>query len=969
MKQFEEVIRTVGSFGRYQKFQCLLIFIVGGGTAFFQLGNTFYSASADHYCRVYNDQTFTDVSSVKNCTVPYTTDGDDIVWNKCKRYDVHVNTSQDVSVEVCFPRSDDTLKCDQGWVYDKTWYENTVVFEYDLVCDKDWMKQLSKSIVPVGNLVGSVVFGQISDIFGRKPVFIITLILTVAISIGTSFTQSYTIFIIGQFCLGVCPLSLFITSQVMVMELVGMEFRTMCGILSHVGISLFYMLMGVIALLCDGDWRKIQLIVGIIYVLYLPSIFLVTESPMWLMQKHKYDKCLKVLKRFARFNKTTIPDNFFEDEKKLHLESKSEERQHTLIDLLKPPRLRLRTLLMCFNWFSCSFVYYGISLNTDQLGENPYTTFILAGFVEIPGRLLAWWLMGVIGRRWSLCGFSIIGGLALILSVPPELPEVSTAIALVAKMCIAAVFTIVYVYGAEIFPTVVRNAGLGVSSMSARVGSIISPYVVLLDVYWAPLPFVIMGGTSAIAGLTALFLPETRNKKLPATIEDGETFGTKYDEKRDGEDTKVNEQPWIYMPLSGCRHPAGASDYDTSRDMNWNDKSLTLKSKGKMCIYDINPERHLTCSLGPCYYRDEYTDTGRHAPAISIAARHIDGVKDGHPNSLVQPVDTHGFKTPGPNYRPNSGYWGRGPKKSFGLSKPAKHETLGPGPAGYIVNGPDSKAAYTLAKRLPDTQGQGWRQASDPCTPGPNAYNIGTTMGKGVAMSVRSRQPVHQKIVGPSPNAYMLPDSIRRKPTALLTHKPFELKEETKPGPTVYQLNGKTLRTAPIFSCRKQCKPCFPDILNYPNEVKEISPAPGSYHRPKKFTQNDNPSFSMGKRAKNWKNEVPGPNHYDIATPHRPDAKKAPSFSITGKFRPIEKHDSPGPAAYFPPPISDQPRYSMSKRHTGGSFKSSNPAPNAYIIGNGQTAKGVYSGGHATLKGRASPYVHSGLAATVRLHQ
>ncbi|XP_077978509.1 organic cation transporter protein-like [Glandiceps talaboti] len=265
---------------------------------------------------------------------------------------------------------------------------------------------------------------------------------------------------------------------------------------------------------------------------------------MWLMQKHKYDKCEKVLKRFAKFNKTTLPDDIFEEEKKMYLKSKSEvdmpkEREYTLMDLLKTSRLRLMTLLMCFNWFSCSFVYYGISLNTDQIGENPYTTFILAGFVEVPGRLLAWGFMNWIGRRWSLCGFSVIGGIALMLSVPPENPALSVAIAMVAKLCVAAVFAIVYVYGAEIYPTVVRNAGMGVSSMSARVGSLISPYVMLLDVYWIPLPFVIMGSTSVVAGLAALLLPETKNRKLPETIEEGELFGTKNYGKTDEEDPKV----------------------------------------------------------------------------------------------------------------------------------------------------------------------------------------------------------------------------------------------------------------------------------------------------------------------------------------------------------------------------------------------------------------------------------------------
>ncbi|XP_070558190.1 organic cation transporter protein-like [Ptychodera flava] len=401
------------------------------------------------------------------------------------------------------------------------------------------MKQLSKSIVPLGNLVGVIVFGQLSDIFGRKPIFVINLVLAIVTAILTSFAPNYALFIIGQFCLGAFPHSMFVTGTVIVMEMIGLEYRTMCGSLIHVAFSVFYMLFGVIALLSGGNWRLIQLIAGLIWILYLPSIFVILESPMWLMRKRKYDKAEKVLRRFAKAENTELPKNLFEkdDETKSEVEDQdSELRQYTVVDLFRTPNLRTRTILMCFNWFSCSFVYYGISLNTDQLGSNPYTTFILAGFVEVPGRLLAWWLMYAIGRRWSLAGFCIVGGLSLMLSVPPEIPELSVAIAMVAKLCLAAVFAIVYVYGAEIYPTVVRNAGMGVSSMSARVGSIISPYVMLLQVYWGPMPFVIMGTTSILAGMLALFLPETRNKTLTETLEEGENFGRKsYKENEKGQ--------------------------------------------------------------------------------------------------------------------------------------------------------------------------------------------------------------------------------------------------------------------------------------------------------------------------------------------------------------------------------------------------------------------------------------------------
>ncbi|XP_070558925.1 organic cation transporter protein-like [Ptychodera flava] len=544
MKQYEEVINTVGPFGRYQKLQFLVLWVISGGTAFYQVGNTLYSASADHYCKVYDNQTYADESSLKNCTIPYLLEGDGISWDKCQRYDV--NVSQGISAEVCSSQQNETISCDRGWVYDRTWYENTVVFEYNLVCENDWMKQLSKSIVPLGNFVGCLIFGQLSDMFGRRPIFLTSLVLSVVIAIATSFAPNYPLFVVGQFLLGAIPHALYVTSAVIVTEMVGAKHRTMVGSMIHTGFSVLYMIFGVIGLLCKGNWRHTQLAAGLVWVLFLPSFFVVSETPMWLMRKHKYAKAKRILKRFSKLNKTTLPDDTFDEASEIKVVSVDDDQQtrrYTVLDLFKTRRLCIKTLLMCFNWFSCSFVYYGISLNTDQFGSNPYVTFILAGVVEIPGCLLAWWLMKMIGRRWSLAGFAIIGGIALMLSVPPKIVELTVAIAMVAKLCLTAVFAIVYLYGTEIYPTVVRNAGVGLSSMSARVGSVSSPFVMLLNVYWGPLPFIIMGATSVLAGSLALLLPETRNKQLPETLEDGETFGTKHYQKVDRDETEMDEQP------------------------------------------------------------------------------------------------------------------------------------------------------------------------------------------------------------------------------------------------------------------------------------------------------------------------------------------------------------------------------------------------------------------------------------------
>jgi hypothetical protein len=48
------------------------------------------------------------------------------------------------------------------------------------------------------------------------------------------------------------------------------------------------------------------------------------------------------------------------------------------------------------------------------------------------------------------------------------------------KMCIAAVFAVVYNYSAELFPTVVRQTGTGFASVCARIGSLLAPQIRLL---------------------------------------------------------------------------------------------------------------------------------------------------------------------------------------------------------------------------------------------------------------------------------------------------------------------------------------------------------------------------------------------------------------------------------------------------------------------------------------------------------
>ena len=48
------------------------------------------------------------------------------------------------------------------------------------------------------------------------------------------------------------------------------------------------------------------------------------------------------------------------------------------------------------------------------------------------------------------------------------------------KLAITSSYGTVYIFSAELFPTVVRNVGMGTASLSARIGGILCPYINML---------------------------------------------------------------------------------------------------------------------------------------------------------------------------------------------------------------------------------------------------------------------------------------------------------------------------------------------------------------------------------------------------------------------------------------------------------------------------------------------------------
>ncbi|XP_047103004.1 organic cation transporter protein isoform X2 [Schistocerca piceifrons] len=188
------------------------------------------------------------------------------------------------------------------------------------------------------------------------------------------------------------------------------------------------------------------------------------------------------------------------------------------------------TILIAHWWFANSLAYYGLSLNTGNLAGNPYLILFILGLVEIPSYIMTILLMDRTGRRSLISSLMLLGGICCIIAcyIPQETATGSVSavtVVMLGKFFIAGSFAIIYNYTAELFPTVVRNTALGVGSMCARLSGALTPLITLLDSFDKKLPSVIFATIAIASGLLSLLLPETLNKPMPQTLEDGEKFG------------------------------------------------------------------------------------------------------------------------------------------------------------------------------------------------------------------------------------------------------------------------------------------------------------------------------------------------------------------------------------------------------------------------------------------------------------
>ncbi|XP_069140758.1 organic cation transporter protein-like [Argopecten irradians] len=536
--KFDDILVHIGEFGFYQKRLYLLLCMPAISVGCYMMMLVIIMATPQHRCQIpgYENDTYALQSefhrTLVNASIPLADSDEDFLYDKCHIY----TCNNGESAANCPIQNRTRTKC-SSWVYDTETFHETFTSKTDLVCDDALKTSHAQMLFYFGVLVGDLGFGMIADIIGRKKTLYITVIILLGAAFGVAWAPTWTSFVILEFVIGAANHGAFIICCVLGLEMVGPSKRVWAGILVHA-----FFALGLVYLVGMGyflrDWFWVQIAVAAPCAFYLTYWFVIPESPRWLISQTRYIEADKIIEKAARVNKKPLPPSL----EKVNQEKDEKEADGRIWHLFSNRILLSRTLIVYFNWAVVSMIYYGVTMHTGNMNGDFYLNFFLLAVVEFPAYFISIALLDRWGRKRTHCACMLLGGIACVSTIfpvifgGPDLQPLTLALAIVGKIGAAGAFGVIYVFSAELFPTVVRNAGMGSSSCVARVGGMLAPYVassgdLVGGKFGKALPLVIFGAFSVSAGLMCLLLPETLHKKLPETIEDGINFnrGSKKD--------------------------------------------------------------------------------------------------------------------------------------------------------------------------------------------------------------------------------------------------------------------------------------------------------------------------------------------------------------------------------------------------------------------------------------------------------
>ncbi len=308
------------------------------------------------------------------------------------------------------------------------------------------------SVNSIGMAVGAVLCGILADKYGRKNVFMWTLLIFSLASGLSAFTTTLTAFLILRFIIGAGLGGELPVASTLVSESVEPHERGRIVVLLESFWAAGWILAAVISyfIIPEYGWR-VALVLTAIPALY--AVYLRVKLP----DSKKYEAISKEARPSVMQNIKTVW-------------TKKYARATTMLWVL---------------WFMVVFSYYGMFLWLPSVmvmkGFSLIQSFeyvLIMTLAQLPGYFTAAWLIEKMGRKWVLAVYLTGTALSAL-----AFGFATDATMLVMFGMLLSFFNLgawgaMYAYTPENYPTMIRGTGVGLAAGVGRVGGVIGPLVV-----------------------------------------------------------------------------------------------------------------------------------------------------------------------------------------------------------------------------------------------------------------------------------------------------------------------------------------------------------------------------------------------------------------------------------------------------------------------------------------------------------
>src|SRR4029079_2250821 len=342
------------------------------------------------------------------------------------------------------------------------------------------MQGLVNSAALAGSLVGSLTLGRLAHSRGRRAIFQYSILWYAAFTAMTALAWGPWSVMAFRFLAGLGLGGMLVVDPSMLSEylppqrrgrlLVFLDFWWPVGLLLATGLS--YVFLGpTFDRFGDWSWRYLFLAAAFPAVLEFFVRRTPPDSPYFLASHGRTEEAAEVL---TEITGEPVAESAFEA---------PEEKRSSVRDLLAGT-LRGRAFATALIWIALNVSYYGLFLwlpfvlqGEKNFHIDVYLLLTLSALAHVPRHDAAIWLVERIGRKPTLAGFLILGGIsAYAFAVADSQTVYVTALFFVGFFNLGA-WGAVYPFTSETFPTRLRSSAFGLMEGVGKTAAIAGPYI------------------------------------------------------------------------------------------------------------------------------------------------------------------------------------------------------------------------------------------------------------------------------------------------------------------------------------------------------------------------------------------------------------------------------------------------------------------------------------------------------------